>query len=110
MRASSRALDANRITLPSLTIKSIGVRTVAYFVAGSLGYTLSAFFTYLFPSAELVSQLLTVPSIVGEVWITGYLIIFGIRRHTSAHDQVMVSSPHPRAGLRMGSSDRRGRS
>ena len=43
---------------------------------------LSAFATYLFPSADLVRQLLTVPSIVGEVWITGYLIIFGIRRQT----------------------------
>jgi Domain of unknown function (DUF4386) len=59
-------------------------------IAGGLGYTLSAFFTYLVPSADLVSQLLTVPSIVGEVWITGYLIIFGIRRHTPAHDPVTV--------------------
>jgi hypothetical protein len=51
-------------------------------IAGGLGYTLSAFITYLFPSVDLVSQLLTVPSIIGEVWITGYLIIFGIRPHT----------------------------
>ena len=79
-------------------------------IAGGLGYTISAFVTYLFPNVELVSQLLTVPSIVGEVWITGYLIIVGIRRHTPAHDQVMVSSPHARAGLRMGRSDRGGRS
>ena len=79
-------------------------------IAGVLVYTLSAFVTYLFPNVELVSQLLTVPSIVGEVWITGYLIIVGIRRHTSAHDQVMVSSPHARAGLRLGRSDRGGRS
>jgi Domain of unknown function (DUF4386) len=51
-------------------------------IAGGLGYTLSAFISYLFPSVDLLSQLLTVPSIVGEVWITCYLIIFGIRRHT----------------------------
>ena len=49
-------------------------------IAGGLGYMLSAFVTYLFPSADVVSQMLTVPSIVGEVWITGYLIIVGIRR------------------------------
>lgn len=53
-------------------------------IAGGLVYLLSAFVTYLFPSADLVSQLLTVPSIVGEVWIAGYLIIVGIRRHPRA--------------------------
>ncbi|HET9646995.1 MAG TPA: DUF4386 domain-containing protein [Microlunatus sp.] len=53
-------------------------------ITGGVGYMLSAFVTYLFPSADLVSQLLTVPSIVGEVWITGYLIIIGIRRHIPA--------------------------
>ena len=63
-------------------------------IAGGLGYTLSAFVTYLFPNVELVSQLLTVPSIVGEVWITGYLIIFGIRRHTPARDPVTDLSPN----------------
>jgi hypothetical protein len=50
-------------------------------IAGGVGYTLSAFVTYLFPRLGLASQLLTVPSIVGEVWIAGYLIIIGIRRH-----------------------------
>ena len=53
-------------------------------IAGGAGYLLSAFVMYLFPSADLLSQLLTVPSIVGEVWITGYLIIVGIRRHPPA--------------------------
>lgn len=55
-------------------------------VAGGVGYMLSAFVTYLLPGADVVAQLLTVPSIVGEVWITGYLIIVGIRRH----DPVML--------------------
>lgn len=49
-------------------------------LAGGLGYALSAFITYLLPDADVVSQLLTVPSIVGEVWIAGYLVIVGIRR------------------------------
>ena len=64
-------------------------------VAGGLGYMLCAFVTYLFPSADVVSQLLTVPSILGEVWITGYLIIVGIRRPTSAHRSVPLESPAP---------------
>jgi hypothetical protein len=54
---------------------------------------ISAFVTYLFPSADVVSQLLTVPSIVGEVWMTGYLIIVGIRRRTEVHGPVIVESP-----------------
>jgi hypothetical protein len=61
-------------------------------VAG-FGYMISAFVTYLFPSADVVSQLLTVPSIVGEVWMTGYLIIVGIRRRTEVHGPVIVESP-----------------
>ena len=37
----SHALDENRITLSSLTIKTIVVHTVTYFVAGILAYTLN---------------------------------------------------------------------
>lgn len=55
-------------------------------IAGGLGYMLSAFVAYLLPGVDLVSQLLTVPSIVGEIWITGYLIILGVRRRTPVHD------------------------
>ena len=62
-------------------------------LAGGLGYMLSAFVTYLFPNADIVSQLLTVPSIVGEIWITGYLIIVGIRHRTPTRDPVMGASP-----------------
>ena len=37
----AHALDENRISLPSLTIKTIVVHTVTYFVAGILAYTLN---------------------------------------------------------------------
>ncbi len=47
-------------------------------VAAGACYLISAFTAYLLPSADLLTQLLTVPSIVGEVWITGYLLIVGI--------------------------------
>ena len=38
---TSAQLDARRITLPSLAIKTIVVHTVTYFVAGLLAYTLN---------------------------------------------------------------------
>lgn len=50
-------------------------------IAGGGGYLVSAFVSYAFPNADLVTQLLTVPAIIGEIWITGYLIIVGIRDH-----------------------------
>lgn len=48
-------------------------------VVGGIGYALSAYVTYLFPGADLAGQLLTVPSIVGEVWIAGFLVTVGVR-------------------------------
>ena len=50
-------------------------------VAGGVGYLVSAFVSYAFPNANLVTQLLTIPATIGEVWIMGYLIIVGIRDH-----------------------------
>ncbi len=54
-------------------------------LVGGVGYTLSAFLTYLLPSADLVSQLLLVPSIIGELWMTGYLLVVGIHRYGADH-------------------------
>jgi len=48
-------------------------------VVGGVGYLVSAFVTYLFPDADLVTGLLTVPATIGEFWIVGYLVILGIR-------------------------------
>ena len=50
-------------------------------MAGGVGYVLSTFVTYAFANADLVAGLLTVPSIIGEFWIVGYLILFGVREH-----------------------------
>ncbi len=47
-------------------------------VLAGVGYLLSAFTAYLLPGTDLVSQLITLPSIVGEVWIMGYLLTVGI--------------------------------
>ena len=53
-------------------------------IAGGIGYVVSAFVSYLFPSADLVSGLLTVPATIGELWIIGYLIIVGVGDHPEA--------------------------
>ena len=50
-------------------------------IAGGAGYLVSAFVSYAFPNADLAAQLLTVPATIGEIWITGYLVILGIRDH-----------------------------
>lgn len=48
-------------------------------VAGGLGYMVSPFVSYLFEGADPLAELLTLPSIVGEVWIMAYLVIIGVR-------------------------------
>ncbi len=48
-------------------------------MAGGVGYVLSAFVSYIFTSADLAAALLTIPATIGELWIVGYLILFGIR-------------------------------
>jgi len=50
-------------------------------MAGGVGYVLSTFTSYALPGADLVSGLLTVPATIGEFWILGYLILFGVRDH-----------------------------
>jgi Domain of unknown function (DUF4386) len=50
-------------------------------MAGGVGYVLSTFVSYVFANADLVAALLTVPATVGELWIVGYLIVFGVREH-----------------------------
>ncbi|MEU4663404.1 DUF4386 domain-containing protein [Micromonospora chalcea] len=49
-------------------------------VTGGVGYVLMTFVAYLAPGAGIVGDLLVVPATVGEVWILGYLIIFGVRK------------------------------
>jgi hypothetical protein len=50
-------------------------------MVGGLGYVLSTFVTYVFANADLAAGLLTVPATIGELWIVGYLIVFGVREH-----------------------------
>lgn len=55
-------------------------------VAGGVGYVLSSFVSYVFAGADVVAGLLTVPATIGELWIVGYLILFGVREHPSEAD------------------------
>ncbi|MGO4340388.1 DUF4386 domain-containing protein [Pedococcus sp. 2YAF34] len=50
-------------------------------MVGGVGYILSTFVSYVFANADLMAGLLTVPATIGELWIVGYLIIFGLREH-----------------------------
>jgi hypothetical protein len=59
---------------------------------GGVGYVLSAFVTYIFPDADTVAGVMTMPATVGEFWILGYLIIRGIRDGSEC-PTVSVSNP-----------------
>lgn len=47
-------------------------------VAGGIGYVLSTFARYLVPDVPLISDVLVLPSVVGEFWMIGYLLIRGV--------------------------------
>lgn len=49
-------------------------------VVGGVGYLLSAFVTYLVSGGQMIADALTLPSAVGEFWMIGYLLVFGVRR------------------------------
>ncbi len=60
-------------------------------VTGGIGYMISAFITYLAPGAQAIGDALTYIATVGELWIIGYLLIFGVRRsalHATTAGQV----------------------
>ena len=70
--------DGSELTPPGLAVQIPLITQVL--IAAGICYVLSAFTSYLFASAELATQLLTIPSILGEVWIMAHLIIVGVHR------------------------------
>ncbi|GIJ22353.1 DUF4386 domain-containing protein [Micromonospora lutea] len=62
-------------------------------VAGGVGYLLMTFVGYLAPGAGIAADLLVVPATVGEFWIIGYLIIFGVRK------RALTGTPQANAAL-----------
>jgi hypothetical protein len=52
-------------------------------VAGGVGYVLSAFVGQTVPEMGAVADALTIPASVGEFWIIGYLLWYGVRERPS---------------------------
>jgi uncharacterized protein DUF4386 len=50
-------------------------------VAGGVGYVLGAFAEYLIPDVPAIADVLVLPATVGELWMVGYLLVRGVRRH-----------------------------
>lgn len=48
-------------------------------VVGGVGYVLSAFLGQMVPNVGVWADLLTIPASVGEFWMIGYLLWFGVR-------------------------------
>lgn len=66
-------------------------------IGGGIGYLLSAFVTYLAPDVPLVADALTFPSVVGEFWMIGYLLVRGVRRHALHEAPPTARTPTPAA-------------
>ncbi len=64
-------------------------------VVGGVGYVLSPFVLYLADDARVVFDAMAYPASVGEFWMVGYLLMFGVRRR--ALDEVPASVPVPAA-------------
>ena len=62
-------------------------------IVGGVGYVLSAFVGYLVPDADVVASVLVLPATAGELWMVGYLLIFGVSRRSQALPG--ASTPHP---------------
>jgi hypothetical protein len=66
-------------------------------VGGGIGYLLSAFIRYLAPDASVVADALAYPATVGEVWMIGYLLVRGVRRHALDEAPPTARTPTPAA-------------
>jgi Domain of unknown function (DUF4386) len=66
-------------------------------VGGGIGYLLSAFVRYLAPDAPVVADALALPATVGEVWMVGYLLVRGVRRHALDEAPPTTRTPTPAA-------------
>ena len=65
-------------------------------VGGGIGYVLSPFIRYL---ADLpsVAEALALPASVGELWMVGYLLVRGVRRHALDEAPSTGRTPTPAA-------------
>lgn len=61
-------------------------------IAGGVAYVIGVFVTYVVPTPGFVADSLSLVATVGEFWMMGYLLIFGVRRGASARSDAMSSS------------------
>jgi hypothetical protein len=60
-------------------------------IAGGVGYVIAAYVAELVPDApSIVSDLLTGIASIGEFWMIGYLLIFGVRSEVEARTPAMI--------------------
>ncbi len=62
-------------------------------IAGGVAYVIGVFVTYVVPTPGFVADSLSLVATVGEFWMMGYLLIFGVRRGASVRSDAMSSSP-----------------
>jgi hypothetical protein len=63
-------------------------------VVGGMGYVLSAFVGQTVPGIGAVADALTIPASVGEFWMIGYLLWYGVREGPpGARDRPSAASP-----------------
>jgi hypothetical protein len=62
-------------------------------LGGGFGYLLSAYTTYLLPDVAGLTDVLTVPATIGELWMIGYLLIKGVRGVEAQNDMSRQLSP-----------------
>jgi hypothetical protein len=69
------------IPMGTLVLRSAWMpRALGYvLVVGGVGYVLSAFAGQIVPNIGVWADLLTIPASVGEFWMIGYLLWFGVR-------------------------------
>jgi hypothetical protein len=61
-----------------------------FLIVGGVGYVLGAFISYLAPDAQVLAEAVASPAHVGEFWMVGYLLIYGVRRR--APDQAPLGA------------------
>ncbi|ROO53010.1 uncharacterized protein DUF4386 [Micromonospora sp. Llam0] len=62
-------------------------------MVGGVGYVLSPFVSYLARDAQVLVDAMAYPASVGEFWMIGYLLSYGIRRTALGEAQPAVRTP-----------------
>lgn len=64
-------------------------------VIGGVGYVISAFLGQTVPGSSAVANALTIPASVGEFWMIGYLLWYGVRGHPASWSATQPTAGSP---------------